>query len=67
VSYLSGSLAQLRPIWRSFRIVPATPGRAAFNRSASVFLLDRSGRPRVIYQLEQLTPEALAHDVRKLL
>jgi protein SCO1/2 len=67
VSYLSGSLAQLRPIWRSFRVVPATAGRAAFNRSASVLLLDRSGRPRVIYQLEQLTPEALAHDVRKLL
>ena len=67
VSYLSGSLAKLRPIWRSFRIVPATADRAAFNRSASVLLLDRSGRPRVIYQLEQLTPEALAHDVRKLL
>jgi protein SCO1 len=67
VRYLSGSLAQLRPVWRSFRIVPATAGRAAFNRSASVLLLDRSGRPRVIYQLGQLTPEALAHDVRKLL
>jgi hypothetical protein len=30
-------------------------------------VLDRSGRERVIYQLEQLTPEALSHDVRKLL
>lgn len=67
VRYLNGSLAKLRPIWRSFRIVPATAGRAAFNRSASVLLLDRSGRPRVVYQLEQLTPEALVHDVRKLL
>lgn len=66
VRYLSGSLAQLRPVWRSFRVVPATAGRAAFDRSASVFLLDGSGRERVVYQLEQLTPEALAHDVRKL-
>jgi protein SCO1 len=66
VHYLSGSLAQLRPIWRSFKIVPATAGRAAFDRSASVFLLDGSGRQRVVYQLEQLTPEALSHDVRKL-
>jgi protein SCO1 len=66
VHYLSGPLATLRPIWRSFRIVPATAGRAAFDRSASVFLLDGSGRQRVIYQLEQLTPEALSHDVRKL-
>jgi protein SCO1/2 len=67
VSYLSGTLAQLRPVWRSFRIVPASAGSAAFDRSASVYVLDRSGRERVIFQLEQLTPEGLSHDVRKLL
>ena len=66
-SYLSGTLAQLRAVWDSFRVVPASAGRAAFDRSASVFVLDRSGRERVIFQLEQLTPEGLAHDVRKLL
>jgi protein SCO1/2 len=66
VRYLGGSLAQLRPIWRSFRIVPATAGRAAFDRSASVFLLDRTGRQRVLFQPEELTPETLAHDIRKL-
>jgi protein SCO1/2 len=66
VQYLTGSLAQLRPIWRSFHVVPASAGKAAFEDSASVFLLDRDGRERVIFQLEQLTPEALAHDVRKL-
>ena len=47
-------------------IVPATAGRAAFDRSASVFLLDRTGRQRVLFQLEELTPETLAHDIRKL-
>jgi protein SCO1/2 len=67
VEYLTGSLAQLEPVWRSFRVVPASAGEAAFDNSASVFLLDREGRERVIFQLEQLTPEALAHDVRKLL
>lgn len=66
VRYLGGSLTQLRPIWRSFRIVPATAGRAAFDRSASVFLLDRTGRQRVLFQSEGLTPETLAHDIRKL-
>ena len=66
VRYLGGSLAQLRPVWRSFRIVPATAGRAAFDRSASVFLLDRTGRQRVLFQPEELTPETLAHDIRKL-
>ena len=64
VRYLGGSLAQLRPVWRSFRIVPATAGRAAFDRSASVFLLDRTGRQRVLFQPEELTPETLAHDIR---
>jgi protein SCO1/2 len=66
VQYLSGSPAQLRAVWRSLRVVPASAGKAAFDNSASVFLLDREGRERVIFQLEQLTPEALAHDVRKL-
>jgi cytochrome oxidase Cu insertion factor (SCO1/SenC/PrrC family) len=66
VEYLTGSLAQLQSVWRSFRVVPASAGKAAFENSASVFLLDREGRERVIFQLEQLTPEALAHDVRKL-
>jgi protein SCO1/2 len=67
VRYLTGSAAQLRAVWRSFRVVPASAGASAFDQSASVFLLDREGRERVIFQLEQLTPEALAHDVRKLL
>jgi len=66
VRYLSGSQAALRPIWRAYGVVPATSGRTAFDRSAAVLLLDRSGRERVIFGLEQLTPEGLAHDVRKL-
>ncbi len=66
-SYLSGSPAQLRTVWRSFHVIGASGHRAAFARSASVFLIDRAGRERVIFQLEQLTPEGLAHDVRKLL
>jgi protein SCO1/2 len=66
VLYLSGSLAALRPIWRAYHIVPATQGRAAFEKFASILILDGSGRARVLFQLEQLTPEGLAHDVRKL-
>jgi protein SCO1/2 len=65
--YLNGTLAQLRPVWRSLRVVPASAGARAFGEYASAFLLDRRGRERVIFQLEQLTPEALSHDVRKLL
>ena len=53
VSYLRGDAAQLRRVWHAFGVTPASA--------------DRAGRERVIYQLEQLTPEAVAHDVRKLL
>jgi protein SCO1/2 len=67
VSYLHGSAAQLRPVWHAFRVIPASTHRAAFARAASVFLIDRDGYERVIFQLEQLTPEALSHDVRRLL
>jgi protein SCO1/2 len=64
--WLTGSLARLQSVWRVYGVVPASAGRAAFDNSASVFLLDRSGRERVLFQSEQLTPEGLAHDVRKL-
>ncbi|HEY2570793.1 MAG TPA: SCO family protein [Solirubrobacteraceae bacterium] len=67
ISYLSGSPARLRPLWRAFRVVSASGDRRAFDRTASVYLIDRAGRERVIFQLEQLTPEAISHDVRKLL
>jgi protein SCO1/2 len=66
VRYLSGSPAALRPIWRAYGIVPVTSDRAAFERAASVLLLDRDGRDRVVFGSEQLTPEGVAHDVRKL-
>jgi cytochrome oxidase Cu insertion factor (SCO1/SenC/PrrC family) len=66
VYYLTGPVSALTPIWRAYRVVPASAGRAAFDRYATVLLLDRSGRERVEYGLEQLTAEALAHDIRKL-
>jgi protein SCO1/2 len=66
VRYLTGSLTTLQAIWRAYRTVPASAGRAAFDRAATVRLLDSSGRERVLFGLEQLTPEGLAHDVRKL-
>jgi protein SCO1/2 len=64
--WLTGSLAQLRAVWRAYGITPASAGGAAFANSASVFLLDRTGRERVLFQSEQLTPEGLAHDIDTL-
>jgi protein SCO1/2 len=66
VHYLTGALQALRPIWRAYGIQPLSSGRGAFERSATVTLIDRTGLQRVIFGLEQLTPEGLAHDIRKL-
>jgi hypothetical protein len=45
---------------------PASAGAGAFAEYASVLLLDGNGAERVLFQSEQLTPEAIAHDVAKL-
>ncbi len=66
VHYLSGSPAQLQAIWRAYKVVPASAGSRAFAEYASVLLIDGRGNERVLFQSEQLTPEALSHDIRKL-
>jgi protein SCO1 len=66
VHYLTGPLSRLRPVWHAYGIVPARTGRAAFDASASVLLIDPHGYERIIFGVEQLTPDALAHDIRRL-
>jgi protein SCO1/2 len=66
VHYLSGSAAQLRRLWREYRVTPASDGADAFASAATVRLIDARGEERVLYGPEQLTPEALAHDARRL-
>ncbi|HXD53667.1 MAG TPA: SCO family protein [Solirubrobacteraceae bacterium] len=66
VHYLTGTETRLAAVWKAYGVHPAADGRAAFAKYATVRLLDSAGRERVIYGAEQLTPDALAHDVRKL-
>ncbi len=66
LEYLTGTLAQLRPVWRGYHVVPASAGPRAYQAGAFVMLLDRAGVARVEFPLEELTPEALAHDVLEL-
>jgi protein SCO1 len=61
--FLLGSRAQLRPIWRAYGI---RPQGAAFDHTAYVLLIDRRGRQRIGFPVAQLTPEDLAHDIRRL-
>src|SRR4051812_6673648 len=61
--FLLGTRAQLAPIWKAYGIQPQGKG---FEHSAYVLLLDRGGRQRVSWPVSQLTPEGLAHDLRRL-
>jgi protein SCO1/2 len=64
--YLTGSPAQLRSVWRAYDVKPASAGAHVFGEYAQVLLLDPQGRKRVLFESEELTPEALSHDIRKL-
>ncbi len=66
VEYLTGTRGQLQPIWRAYGIIPALLGDAGSPHAAAVLLIDRAGQKRVLFPVEQLTPEALVHDIRKL-
>lgn len=65
--YLTGPASALPAVWRDYHVTtPSAAGQAAFERGAIVVLIDRSGRERVLYGQEQLTPEVLAHDIGQL-
>jgi protein SCO1/2 len=61
--FLLGSRPQLAPVWKAYGIQPQG---AAFDHSAYVLLIDKQGRQRIGFPLNQLTPEGLAHDIRVL-
>jgi protein SCO1/2 len=66
VHYLTGPAAELAAVWKAYDVRPAADGIQTFAKYATVHLLDAQGRERVLYGTEQLTPEALSHDIRKL-
>jgi protein SCO1 len=61
--FLLGDRAQLSRIWHAFGIQPQ--GKA-FDHSAYVLLIDRHGRWKVSWPVQELRPEGLAHDLRLL-
>ncbi len=64
--YLSGPPALLRQVWAAYHVKPASAGKRVFDEYASVLLIDPSGRERVVFESEELTPESLSHDIQKL-
>jgi cytochrome oxidase Cu insertion factor (SCO1/SenC/PrrC family) len=66
VEYLTGTAARLRPVWRAYGIAPVSAGKSASEAATTVLLVDREGVERVGFGLEQLTPESISHDIRRL-
>ena len=61
--FLLGSERELAPVWKGYGVQPQTDD---LEHSASVVLVDARGRQRVGFPHDQLTPEALVHDLRRL-
>jgi protein SCO1/2 len=63
MQYVSGPLTQMRRVWKDYGIQPVTPKA---DHSAFVYLISKRGFERVGFPAIQLTPDALAHDIRRL-
>lgn len=63
MEFLLGSREQLAPVWRAFGIAPQT---TELDHSSYVVLVDGAGRQRIGFPYDHLTPEGLAHDLRRL-
>ncbi len=68
LTYLVGRIAQMRPVWKKFFVLPATETGNANVHSADVRIFDR----RNIWVSTQhagvdLTPQNLVHDIRQAL
>jgi len=61
--FLLGTRAELAPVWKGYGVQPQA---GKLDHSATVVLVDAAGRQRVGFPYAQLTPEALAHDLRRL-
>jgi protein SCO1 len=63
LAFVSGPLRAMRPIWHAYAIQPVTP---RVDHSTFVLLIDKRGIERVGFPADELTPEALAHDIHVL-
>jgi protein SCO1 len=66
--FLLGSTRALAPVWKQYGVRPqgVDASGKAFEHSARVVLIDRHGVQRIGYPIDQLSPPALAHDIRRL-
>jgi protein SCO1 len=64
--YLTGTAAELKPIWQDYNLLVETRSVERISHSTYVLLLDRAGRPWLYYP-STVTGVELAHDLRLIL
>ena len=63
LDFVLGTRRQLEPLWKSFAIRPQS---VTEEHQARFTLVDKRGFQRIGFPMSHATPEALAHDLRKL-
>jgi protein SCO1/2 len=61
--FLLGTESELAPVWKGYGV---RPQGGELDHSATVVLVDAQGFQRVGFPHDHLTPEALGHDIRRL-
>jgi protein SCO1/2 len=64
--YLTGTQAQLAKVWQAYNVLVLNRNPESVGHSGYIFLLDRTGKPRVFYGA-RATADQVAHDLRVLL
>jgi hypothetical protein len=65
LDWLVGSVAEMRPVWHDFAVLPATDTGSDDVHSADVRVFDRHGAwVSTLHAGVDLTPTNLAHDIR---
>lgn len=64
--YLTGSRAQLAPVWQAYNVEVEARGADKVAHAAPVLLIDRRGRPRFFFG-QDLRTAGLLRDLRRLL
>lgn len=64
--YLTGDEVEVGRVWRTYRIPLPVSINSKAEAAVTVVLIDGRGFERVAFGIEQITPEALSHDIRLL-
>jgi protein SCO1/2 len=68
MDFLRGTQTQLAPVWKQYAVRQQKPGtKQSDSHSVGIYIIGRDGKQRVRLDVDTVTPEALAHDLGRVL